>query len=323
MNRYRNVLQLHHVGIKRISNCFRLLSSTSSISTLDNNDNKQQVLIDDKQQIFVDVFGRRLLKHEDKSGKRMPFYYDPVTFDSYEQLVVSKERPQYATAWEDEKFPGWIQYMDSTGKRPFYVDRANPMSQISWAPPAEANRDIFGEEQEKSRLPLKMVAEDLPGAPVTRRLAAFAIDVGASLGTGMGFGLLVFLDLGRMMDAAQGVGFSTFVFILMRDSIFERGTRSPGKKLMKLEIVRTDGQLPTRWHTGFRQLYLPIYTGAGLLLPYIVLLPIVDLGLVLFTKRSYRLGDIIGRTRVISEQPDREERFKEKCEREDADDAKD
>ena len=35
-----------------------------------------------------------------------------------------------------------------------------------------------------------------------------------------------------------------------------------------------------------------------------VVLPDLDLGMVLFTKRSYRLGDLIGQTRVIEEQPD-------------------
>ena len=288
----------------------RFLSTTT---TVENGNNE----------VFVDVYGRQLLMRKDKAGKKMPFYYDPVTFESYEQLLTSKEKPKYATSWEDERFPGWIQYMDATGKRPFYMDRANPLSQLKWAPPGEPDRDIFLEEQAKSRAPLTKVADDIPGAPVSKRLAAFGLDVGTSLGAGLGFGLLVYMDLGRIMDAAQGFGFSTWVFLMMRDSVFERGTRSLGKKWMGLEIVRMDGQLPTRWNTAFRQIYLPIYTGATLLLPYIVLLPVIDLGLVLFTRRSYRIGDLIGRTRVIVEHPDREARFKEKCAKEDAEDAKD
>ena len=271
---------------------------------------------------FIDVYGRRLRLYKDPNAKKPSFYYDPETFDSYEQLLTTKEKPQYATDWVDPNFPGWVQYLDST-KRPYYVDRANPISQVLWTPPGERNRDIFAEELEKSRAPLKKVSEDIVGAPLGKRFAAFGIDVGLSLVGGSAFGLLVYADLGKMMAAAQGVGFSFWVFLMLRDSVFERGTRSLGKKMMKLEIVTSDGQLPSRWNTGFRQVYIPIYLGAAFLMPYIVLLPITDLGLMLFTKRSSRLGDFIGRTRVISEQSDRAERFSEKCTREDADDAKD
>lgn len=295
-----------------ISRPFSTVATNQQLSTNNNEDD-----------IFTDVYGRKLKLFHDPLGKKQSFYYDPMTFDSFELLLTSKDKPQYATSWEDPNFPGWVQFIDASGKRPYYMDRANPLANVQWAPPSDPSRDIFAEELEQNKKPLTKVPDDLPGAPLGKRFAAFLVDIGLSLGAGAGFGLLVYLDLGRILDAAQGFGFSSWVFFMMRDSVFERGTRSPGKKVMGLEIVKMDGQLPTRWNTAFRQAYLPIYTGATLLLPYIVLLPIADLGLVLFTKRSYRIGDLIGRTRVITEQTDREQRFKEKCSREDADDAKD
>jgi hypothetical protein len=53
------------------------------------------------------------------------------------QVVTTKTKPMYATSWEDENFPGWVQFMDSSGKRPYYVNLANPISQVTWAPPSK------------------------------------------------------------------------------------------------------------------------------------------------------------------------------------------
>jgi hypothetical protein len=76
-------------------------------------------------------------------------------------------------------------------------------------------------------LPLRAVPEDLPGAGFGRRLLACAADVGVSIGVGLGFGLLVYLDLGKMMEAGQGMGFMSMISFLTRDAmnVPERGTR--------------------------------------------------------------------------------------------------
>lgn len=92
---------------------------------------------------------------------------------------------------------------------------------------------------------------------------------------------------------------------------------------MKLEILKMDGSLPTRYNTCLRSAYLPIYGGSIFLMPYILLLPVVDVALVLFTPKSLRLGDALGRTRVVVEGKDRSERMDEKIKREAADDLKD
>lgn len=147
---------------------------------------------------------------------------------------------------------------------------------------------------------------------LVRRIAAAGIDIGLSfLGGGL-FGLCVYLDMDNEAAAIPAIGFSAWVLFLGRDSIIERGTRSPGKKLMKLEIVKTDGQLPSRWNTLGRQLYLPVYGASAFLMPYIFFFAAADLGLMMFTPKTQRLGDFLGRTRVIDELPDRKERVKEK-----------
>lgn len=271
----------------------------------------------------TDAFGRRLRKNV---HAKVPFYYDEDTFDSYEQVVTLTAKPQYSTSWEDAKFPGWVQFMDSTGKRPYYVDMANPIGQVTWAPPGDPALDIFKAEYEAATKPLQSVPVGVTGARFSRRSLAAMCDVGVSLGVGLAFGSLVYLDLGKLMEAGQGFGFATLVAFLARDAmnIRERGTRSLGKQLCKLEVVRRDGTLPTRWNTVGRQLPIPLYIlGPQLLFPYIVALPIVELGMVLFTDKRTRLGDLVANTWVVEEQPDRAQRFAEKCKREDEDDAKD
>ena len=104
--------------------------------------------------------------------------------------------------------------------------------------------------------------------------------------------------------------------------VIEKGTRSVGKKLLKLEIVRVDGKLPSRWNNFFRQIYLPVYAGTGVLMPYIFFFTAADFACMLFTPYNMRFGDFIGRTRVIAELPDRKERLQELIERDAADDLK-
>jgi len=227
---------------------------------------------------------------------------------------------QYATEWNDDNFPEWQQFVELNSKRKYYHNRET--GDVSWAPPNDPELDIFIKEKEADSISLTPVPADTPNANLMRRMGACVIDMGLSLGAGGLFGLGVYIDMGNSMAALPSIGFSAWVAFLIRDIVIEQGTRSPGKKLMKLEIVRTNGQLPSRYNNFFRQIYLPVYAGSAVLMPYIFFFAAVDVGCMIFTPKNMRLGDFIGQTRVIPELPDREERLAEKLEADRLDDLK-
>ena len=132
----------------------------------------------------------------------------------------------------------------------------------------------------------------------------------------------MYIDLEDIVASQISLAFATWGLFLAKDMIFERGTRSIGKRLMKLEVVRCDGQLPSRWNNFFRNIYLPVYTMVGTFPPVVFAFASLELGLLSFTKQGQRMGDLIGRTRVIGEFPGREDRLKEKISRDDEDDNK-
>jgi len=272
-------------------------------------------------------FATKLAAHDSSSSKskwarrvdpvtKKEFEYDPRTFETRE--LVKYTRPEYATAWKDDRFPEVVQFTEFNSKRPYYWNRAT--NAVSWAPPSDPNLDVFAKELADRRI-LKAVENPMP-ASLPRRAAAALVDVGAAFAFGTVFGTGVFLDLGRLGDALPSVGLAAWVAFVARDSVFERGTRSLGKRLLKLEIVKWNGQLPSRYNTAARNFYLPVYALAPLAMPYFVLLPVVEMALLLFSPRSFRLGDLTGLTCVIKEAPDRAERLKEKMQRDDEDELK-
>lgn len=247
------------------------------------------------------------------SGRR--FWFNPKTFETTTERpatdVARYKRPQYATDWTDPRFPDWVEFMELNTRRRYYLNRAT--GHVQWAQPgSDSDVDVFTEEIARARAAVSTIASDAPAAPLGRRLAAAGVDLGFSCLSAAGFVAVVFFDLGRLGDALPSAPFVAWLAFLARDSLFELGTRSPGKRVMGLEIVRWNGALPSRRHTLLRQVYLPVYAGATLLMPYVALLPAVDLGMVLFTARSLRLGDVLARTRVVVEQPLRAERVAER-----------
>jgi len=275
----------------------------------------------------TDVSGTVWVAKVDKETGAL-FYYEPKTFETRDVRPPTtlkmkrprEEKPEYSTDWYDPRFPDWVQYTEFQSKRPYYHNMAT--RETTWSPPDQPGLDVFKEEIEAMSRTLTRVPDNTPPAPFGRRLVATGIDFGCSLLGGSMFGLLVFIDIDNAVGAASGLGFATWALFVGRDMIIERGTRSPGKKLMKLEIVKLDGQLPSRWNTLFRQIYLPVYMASSMLMPYIFAFSAFDLGLMLFTPQRLRLGDFIGMTRVIPELHDREERLKEKMKFDDEDDAK-
>lgn len=100
---------------------------------------------------------------------------------------------------------------------------------------------------------------------------------------------------------------------MCRDAFTECGTRSFGKKIMKLEIIERFGELPSRLENIFRNFYY-IY----LLTPIIGFIPFTLLGLVLtisdvitpiFSKQGKRISDMVFGTVVVDELPDRKKRI--------------
>lgn len=224
----------------------------------------------------------------------------------------SYRKSEYATAWEDPIFPEWQQFKELNSTRMYYHNRKD--GTVSWTHPSnpDPSFDIIAYERELNAQPLTQVPENTPPGSLLKRFGAGMIDIVVSTGAGCVFALGVWIDLQEFQTALPSIGFSAWVAFVARDMVFEQGTRSVGKRLMKLEVVTSEGRLPSRYNTFFRQVYLPVYAGSALLMPYIFILPVAEVGCVLFTKNHLRLGDLLGRTRVIPELPDREARLKEK-----------
>ena len=246
------------------------------------------------------------------------FWYNATTMESADTApamnAAQHKRPTYATSWSDARFPDWVQFTEFNSRRHYYLNRAT--GHVQWAPPgadATDDADAFPRETDRDRSRLTPVPADAPPAPLHRRLGATAVDALLSVAGGLAFAGAVWLELGRPNDALPSIPFGAWACFLLRDSVFEQGTRSPGKRLMGLEIVRWNGKLPGRRHTLTRQAYLPVYAAATVLMPYIALLPVAEAGLLLLTARSLRVGDVLALTRVIEEQPDRAARLQQKA----------
>jgi uncharacterized RDD family membrane protein YckC len=310
----------------KVSNCYnskllRLLTSTPTTSTITEPPN-QITTTTTTSSSPLPIPPEETTNHEWKiklhPTSHRPMWYNVKTFETtFEKPTfdVAKKfkKPQYATSWSDEQFPDWVQFIDVSSKRHYYLNRAT--GHVQWNPPGseDEEEDIFFKEIQRDRTRLSTIPyHEMIPAPPLHRFSAMMIDIGVSCMIGfVSAGLVGVIEFGRINDAIPSIPFSIWLSFLARDSIFEYGTRSIGKRMMKLEIVRWNGKLPTRRHTIMRQIYLPVYAGATLLLPYVVLLPIVDLGLMLFTPQAFRLGDILGYTRVIREHPGRLKRMQE------------
>ena len=141
------------------------------------------------------------------------------------------------------------------------------------------------------------------------RLKAAAIDTIACTGAGV----LVWagMDLELEADvAAKFGGFITFlVGMVMRDSIFEGGTRSVGKRIAGLEIVRTDplyaGMLAGRVRTAMRNSYLPLTQLGQIIFPWPQIAFTADFASIFLNPTRRRLGDYLAKTAVVYELPER------------------
>ena len=132
-------------------------------------------------------------------------------------------------------------------------------------------------------------------APVGKRVVAFLMDcviIGVLVGLLMGVG---FAFMAVLRNAAGGIiamllillGLVVFVaFVLLRDGLF--GGRSPGKKLMKLRVVLSDGSQCRYVQSALRNVTLLVPV-LGLIE---MILPLVD-------KEGLRIGDKVAKTQVV------------------------
>ena len=212
---------------------------------------------------------------------------------------------------------GWRRCFDPGSKRTFFHNADRNV--VSWAHPDRPDEDVFASEIEQRHATLAQV-NDADAAPLARRLGAVLLDMGISLLVGGSFAGAVYVDLGDAQASIVAFSFALWGSFVVRDAVFEQGTRSLGKRALGLEIVTPDGQLPVRRHTVLRNLYFIAYGGAtafGDLAPLLLALAGSDLLLLLFSPGRRKLGDWLGSTKVISERSDRPERLSEKKERND------
>lgn len=263
--------------------------------------------------VVVDNRGAKWIRRTDpENGKG--FYYNDETWETSDTPPETGilPRPKYSTAWTDDRYPSWAQFLETSSMRKYYYNMSDGTT--SWSHPDSPDVDIFVEEHRYINRTLTQVPDTVENAPLTKRLAAFAVDAGIIAAGCSVLGTVFYFELGDPMAAGSGAGFFGWLTLVGRDAIMEKGTRSPGKKLLKLELVQKNGTLPTRWNTMFRSITLPVYLAFTVpeLAPFVFGLATLDLGLLMFTPKAMRLGDWMGRTRVIPEQDDRAARMDEK-----------
>jgi uncharacterized RDD family membrane protein YckC len=193
--------------------------------------------------------------------------------------------------------------------RPYYLNCAS--LETSWKFPYEDQDEVWEipplpEFEFKHR-----VGKEVPDAPVLRRLGAASIDLTVSAVVTGGVLAFMYFDLDKelytVLPATAPIFFAAFS---VRDTVLDMGTRSIGKKLMGLEVIDENGLMPSRGHSIIRNLYLaPMLVAAGFF-PESSVSFLVDMGLLLVTKR--KAGDYLARTRVIRERSDRPRRLKER-----------
>ena len=90
------------------------------------------------------------------------------------------------------------------------------------------------------------------------------------------------------------------------------GTRSVGKRLMGLEVVRTDGahagMLPGRMRSAMRNIYLPLALFGIFIPPFPQLAFLADFAATQANPTRKRLGDYLTKTAVVHELPERPRR---------------
>ena len=240
-----------------------------------------------------------IVSDEDEDGQHpsLPSLYDPpsVALEQKDGTVFRELRfKEYKNLKDDRPYYLNLVSLECTWKFPFedqdVVLDIPPLPQFEW----------------QHRVP-----KETPNAPMARRIGAAFIDLSVSFVTTVGMMTIMYYDLGGEIYTALPAGGPLFMAtFLARDTVMDIGTRSLGKKVMKLEVISDDGILPHRGKSIFRNVYVaPMAFGAALYPPAAVAF-LGDIGVAFGTGK--RVGDYMAGTRVISELPDRQERLDER-----------
>ena len=152
-------------------------------------------------------------------------YFDEKTGERFTSELPPKS--EYATKWEDERFPEWCEFLELNTKRPYYFNRRT--GECTWAHPEEPDTDVFRKEMMQEDAEWMRVPDNVPNGSLIKRCGAALIDGVATLAAAGTFGLFVSGELSNAGAAIPAVGFSWWLLFLGRDMFIERGTRSPGK----------------------------------------------------------------------------------------------
>lgn len=192
---------------------------------------------------------------------------------------------------EEDKYIEWEQRVDKKTKRTFYLHPDT--KQTTWHHPSVGLRP----------------------ATLSRRMAAGTIDLFASAGFGTALGMLYAWELDGAQYGQMAVAAGFLISFTCRDSIFQRGTRSLGKRVMALEVVRrSDGMLPTRMRTLGRNFYAPIFGDQFTFFPFVHLIFFSDIFMMKYDRQCRRFGDFLCDTTVVPEMPMMKERVNEQAE---------
>lgn len=152
-------------------------------------------------------------------------------------------------------------------------------------------------------------SEGLVVASGFKRFCAGLLDLTASLGCGTAVGFQMAWELEQLELAQLALVVCMSTFFVLRDGIWEAGTRSFGKRVMCLEIVQVDGQLPARYQCLMRNAIFPACPAlveaaqnpVGKLLWAAFC---VDFSRI-FSSQGRRIGDLSFGTMVVEQLPER------------------
>jgi len=144
----------------------------------------------------------------------------------------------------------------------------------------------------------------LQAAKASRRVAAGCIDLAVSVTFASTLGAFVAYELDGVFYGQMGLMVGFLASVTFKDSVFEGGARSLGKRLMSLEIVRRkDGCIPSRLRNLGRNSYFGIFEANQLAFPFVQLFFVSDILTMIFDRHRRRYGDFIAGTCVVPEMP--------------------
>lgn len=232
----------------------------------------------------------------------------------YNPPVVTVPRGPEAEPTEVEL--RWEEHAETRADRfPYYLNRAT--GECVWTFPFEdpALVPAFPEHKKYDYLRVENL-DAIPRPRLSKRLGAAFIDLVATCGAMGVYSSIMWLEMGE--KCLPGIAILMFVGFMWRDATLEQGSRSLGKRYMGLEIVRSDGTLPSRLQSVGRSVYFPLHyvlISAGLLEMFELVYVsggLFALDMVLMVAAGRRLGDYAFGTRVIEEQEDRDLRVQDR-----------